>query len=143
MVSLKLPLAVGPKGLEREENVKESITSFLNLLLESSPGVSSVADSDFGFILNSLIFENFNENEDVISRRSGIYGKKISGNSRNLNTFASELQILVSEYETRLSDVSVSMIYSREERVIYVTIKGCVKESGEQYQYDSKIKVWK
>ena len=141
MISLQLPLCIGPEGLGREEDVRKSISSFLRLLLTSQSGFP--ADRNFGFLLNNLAFENFDEDEGVVTNRSGVYGKKISGSSINLNTFASELQRMVIQYEERLQDVSVSMTYEKHIRVINVTISGVIKGSEEKYQYDSRIQVWK
>ena len=44
-----------------------------------------------------------------------------------MNTFAAELKEVVKNYEKRLSDVAVTMTYIREERLIYVTIKGIIR----------------
>ncbi|MCQ2150126.1 MAG: hypothetical protein MJY45_07245 [Bacteroidales bacterium] len=141
MISLQLPLSIGPEGLAREEDVRKSISSFLRLLLTSQSGLS--ADRNFGFLLNNLTFENFDEDEGVVTGRSGVYGKKISGSSINLNTFASELQSIVVKYERRLQNVSATMEYDKRSRVINVTISGVIKGSEEKYQYDSRIQVWK
>lgn len=142
MVSLQLPLDIGKDGLARNVDLRASVSSFLRLLI-TTPYGACAADDGFGFIFNNLMLENFNEADGVVLGRSGVYGKKISGNSRNLNTFAAELQDAISRYEIRLSDVSVSMVYSREERDIYVTVNGTLKESGEEYKYQTTIKVWK
>lgn len=142
MVSLQLPLDIGKDGLARNADLRASVSSFLRLLITTPCGVCA-ADDGFGFIFNNLMLENFNEADGVVLGRSGVYGKKISGTSRNLNTFAAELQDAISRYETRLSDVSVSMVYSREERDIYVTVNATLKESGEEYKYQTTIKVWK
>lgn len=142
MVSLQLPLDIGKDGLARNADLRASVSSFLRLLITTPYGVCA-ADDGFGFIFNNLMLENFNEADGVVLGRSGVYGKKISGTSRNLNTFAAELQDAISRYETRLSDVSVSMVYSREERDIYVTVNATLKESGEEYKYQTTIKVWK
>lgn len=142
MISLKLPLEVTRTGLERQENTVLSINAFIELLLHSIQG-ESAADTDFGFLLNSMKFENFNESEGVVFGRTGPLGKKVSGTSRNLNTFASELCSVIKKYEPRLKDVSASMTYARVERVIYVNVKGVIVETEEDYQYDTIIKIWR
>ena len=35
------------------------------------------------------------------------------------------------------------MTYIREERKIYITVKGIIAENGKKYQYSSIINVWK
>lgn len=142
MMSLTIPLAVTGNGLQRCDNIKESITDYLKLLIFTGMG-DCPSDSEFGFLFNNLRFENFDENNGVVLGQTGRYGKKISGTSRTINTFASELCDLVKKYEHRLSGVNVSMSYIRAERLIYVTIKGTVIETGEDYSFDTTIKVWR
>ena len=93
----------------------------------------------------------FNENEGVVydsgdtdsmDGLQGIYDKKISGSSKSINTFASELKDSIIKYERRLEDVSVSMTYIREERQIYITIKGVIVSTKENYVYKQTIRVW-
>ena len=72
----------------------------------------------------------------------GIYDKKISGSSKSINTFASELKDAVIKYEHRLEEVSVSMTYIREERQIYITVKGVIVSTKENYVYKQTIRVW-
>jgi predicted component of type VI protein secretion system len=151
MTSISLPLNVGPKGLSREEKLKKSIDSSISLIL-STAQFSTPADPQFGFVFNNLRFEMFNENEGVVydsgdtdsmDGLQGIYDKKISGSSKSINTFASELKESVAKYERRLEDVTVSMTYIREERKIYITVKGLITETQADYQYTTTINVWK
>jgi hypothetical protein len=46
------------------------------------------------------------------------------------------------KYEQRLDDISVSMTYIREERQIYITVKGVIANSKEDYVFNKVIKVW-
>ena len=139
-----------PKGLQREESLKRSIDTNLYLII-TTERFSSPADPMFGFVFNNLRFEMFNENEGVVfdsgdtetmSNIQGAYDKKISGSSKSINTFASELKTVISKYEERLEKVSVSMTYIREERQIYITVKGVIVSTKEDYIYDQIIKVW-
>jgi predicted component of type VI protein secretion system len=68
---------------------------------------------------------------------------KISGSSKNMNTFAAELKELIKQYEKRLDDVSATMTYIREERKIYITIKGVIISSKEDYVFTTVLRVWK
>ena len=150
MTSISLPLQVGSRGLTREEKLKKSLDASISLIL-STPLFSTPADSQFGFVFNNLRFEMFNENEGVVydsgdtdymDGLQGIYDKKISGSSKSINTFASELKESILKYERRLEDVSVSMTYIREERQIYITIKGVIISTKENYVYKQTIRVW-
>ena len=150
MTSLSLPLRVSPKGLAREEKLKKSLDASIYLIL-TSPQFSTPADPQFGFVFNNLRFEMFNENEGVVydsgdtnsmDDLQGIYDKKISGSSKSINTFASELKESVLKYERRLEDVAVSMTYIREERQIYITVKGVIISTKENYVYKQTIRVW-
>jgi len=150
MTSISLPLSVGSKGLTREEKLKKSLDASISLIL-TTPMFSTPADPQFGFVFNNLRFEMFNENEGVVydsgdtdsmDGLQGIYDKKISGSSKSINTFASELKESVVKYEHRLEDINVSMTYIREERLIYITVKGVIVSTKENYVYKQTIRVW-
>lgn len=148
---LQLPLNINNSTLKREEKIETSINAFLSLLL-STPCNSCVADPDFGFVFNNLRFEIFDENEGVVfdsfnekhdsNNYEDLYVKKISGTSKNLNTFAVELKKVIEKYEKRLTQIAVSMTYVRDERKIYVNVKGYIPELEKDYQYISHIKIW-
>ena len=152
MKSISIPLSVVKGGLSRTEDPRKAIDSSLSLLM-STPCMSSVADPQYGFIFNNLRFEIFNESEGVVYNSSGfpyifegpdgLYSKKITGSSKNLNTFASELRDTISKYEKRLKDVNVTMTYIRQEQKIHVTVKGVIVTTNENYQYKTIINVWK
>ena len=150
MTSISLPLSVGSKGLTREEKLKKSLDASISLIL-TTPMFSTPADPQFGFVFNNLRFEMFNENEGVVydsgdtdsmDGLQGIYDKKISGSSKSINTFASELKESVVKYEHRLEDINVSITYIREERLIYITVKGVIVSTKENYVYKQTIRVW-
>ena len=152
MKNISIPLQIQKGTLARTEDPKNAIDEALALLM-GTPCYSSAADPGYGFVFNNLRFEIFDEKEGVVynssgSRRlmegwDGLYEKKISGSSNNLNTFAAELKETIETYEERLKNVSVSMTYIREERKIYITVKGIIAQNGKKYQYSSIINVWK
>ena len=141
----RIPLQINSGVLATYTDVKESIDAHVELLLTTPVG-SCVSDPNFGFILNNLRFEIFNENEGVVLNAdedsSELYEKKVSGSSRNVNTFAIELKQLIEHYEPRLEDVLVTMSYVREHRKIYITIKGVIIETQTNYQYQTSIRIW-
>ena len=148
---IAIPLNIDKKGLVREESLKQTIDESVYLLL-STPRYNNVADPNFGFVFNNMRFEIFDEHEGVVynsgdtayeNAMPGLYSKKISGSSKNMNTFAAELKEVIRQYERRLQDVSVTMTYIREERMIYVTVKGVVTETKEDYVYTTTMRVWK
>ena len=151
MKSIVIPFLINNKGLKRTENPKAAIDQTLSLLL-TTPCYSCAADPEFGFIFNNMRFEIFNENEGVVYNSTdnpnifegpeGLYSKKISGSSKNLNTFASELKATISKYEKRLSNISVSMTYMRQEQKIYVTVNAIITETKADYLYRTTINVW-
>jgi len=150
MESVIIPLRVKDGQISRTEVLKKSINDFMHMLL-TTPKFSVPADPQFGFVFNNLRFEIFNENEGVVYNSgdttdygslNGLYDKKISGSSKNLNTFAAELKKAVLTYEKRLEDVTVTMTYIREERQIYTTVKGVIAETGANYTFTTKYKVW-
>jgi hypothetical protein len=150
MTNISIPLQLTPKGLRREERLKRSIDANMYLII-TTERFSTPADPQFGFVFNNLRFEMFNENEgvvfdsgdtDTMSNIQGAYDKKISGSSKSINTFAAELKTAITKYENRLEKISVSMTYIREERMIYITVKGIIVSTKEEYVYDQTIKVW-
>jgi len=150
MSGITIPLLLTPKGLHRETSLRQSIDDVIHLIM-TTPRFSTPADPQFGFVFNNLRFEMFNENEgvvfdsgdtDTMNNLQGIYDKKISGSSRSINTFAAELKSAISQYEQRLDKISVSMTYIREERKIYITVKGTIIATGEDYTYNQTIRVW-
>lgn len=150
MTSISIPLLLTPKGLQRDESLKRSIDANMYLII-TTERFSTPADPQFGFVFNNLRFEMFNENEGVVfdsgdtdsmSNIQGAYDKKISGSSKSINTFAAELKSAITKYEDRLEKISVSMTYIREERLIYITVKGVIISTKEDYIYDQTIKVW-
>lgn len=152
MKNISIPLTVVKGGLARTEDPRKAIDSSLALLM-TTPCFSCAADPGYGFIFNNLRFEIFNEKEGVVYNSSGLlrqmegseglYDKKISGSSNNLNTFAAELKRTIENYEKRLQKVSVAMTYIREEKKIHITVKGVIAETETPYHYSSIINVWK
>ena len=136
MGSITIPLAIRDKRLERTDSITDAITGYLTLL-SSTPRYLTAADPEFGFVFNNLKFENVNEKEGVV------YNRKLSGSSKNLNTYAAELQQTINRYEPRLQDVKVSMTYIREEKRIYTTVNAVVAATQQPYQYATAIKVWR
>jgi hypothetical protein len=148
MNGLIAPIQITKKGLLKADNTKESIDSFLMLLLNSACGETPI-DPKFGFVFNNMRFEIFNEREGVIfnsveneENDNDLYSKKISGNSRNLNTFATDLKEVIMQYEPRLEDIATTMSYVRSERKVYITVTGIISESKEKYQFETTLKIW-
>ena len=151
MAYLAIPLEVTKNGLARVDKIKQALDESLTMLL-NTPRNNNVGDPQYGFVFNNMRFEIFDEHEGVIYNSGDtiydrglkdIYNKKISGSSKNMNTFAAELKEVVKNYEKRLSDVAVTMTYIREERLIYVTIKGILIQTKEDYVFTSTLRVWK
>ncbi len=149
--SITAPLRIAGGHLARTSDTARSVSDFLSLLISTSCG-SMGADPDFGFVFNNLRFEIFDEREGVVydstpavhdrNDPDDLYSKKVSGTSRNLNTFAQELKKAIGRYEHRLSDVSVSMVYTRETRSIAVTVEGRIAGMEKPYVYHNNIKIW-
>ena len=151
MAYLSIPLEVKKTGLAREKQIKKSLDESLHMLL-TTPRYNKISDPKYGFVFNNMRFEIFDEHEGVIynsgdtiyeSGLQDMYSKKISGSSKNINTFAAELKEVVQQYEKRLGDVAVTMTYIREERLIYITIKGIILSTKEEYVFTNTLKVWK
>mgnify|MGYP004449086991 FL=1 len=96
MENIKLPLKIEKGRFFKSTDVIESIDANLSLLIHSPQQLIGM-DPQFGFVFNNLRFEIFNENMGVVfnskpddndEEDNFIYEKKISGLSRNINTFA-------------------------------------------------------
>lgn len=150
MSYLSLPLCIDNGRFSRENDLKRSIDANLALLI-STPRHSCPADLDFGFVFNNFRFNIFNENEGVIfdsnpqltfDYENGMYNRKISGKSQNVNTFAAELNAVIHRYEPRLTNVKTSMTYQRDEKMVYVIVKGNIASTDEDYSFSTTIKAW-
>ena len=145
MKSVVSPLEIIMGSISRTNNQKESIDAFLEILLTSACGDCCI-DPEFGFIFNNMRFEIFNEREGTIFNSTltddPLYSKKVSGNSKNINTFATDLKKVIMKYEQRLSDVAATMSYVRDERKIYITVTGIIVDTQEKYKYDTTLKIW-
>lgn len=152
MINIEVPLRLSNGKLNVTNKIAQSIDAFLSLLI-MTPLHESIANRGFGFLFNNLRFEIFNENEGVVYNSSDtdepqglfsmdVYEKKISGSSKSLNTFAAELKEAIIRYEKRLDDVSVSISYIRDERLIYIVVKGIIGNTKEKYRYLTTLKVW-
>lgn len=151
-MAISIPLKIDKQSgrVSLYETERESIDCFLKLLL-STPQNSCRCNPNFGFVFTNFRFEIFNEKDGVMNyeeisneydENRELYNRKISGTSKSVNTFAKELQSAVERYETRLRNVTTQMSYMREKRLISITINGVIKSSGENYSYNSTIKVW-
>ena len=148
MAGIALPLQMKIGRLLRQTRTKDSVDSFIQLLI-STPKYSCSPDPEFGFVLNNLRFEILSESEGVIFKGDGpdavlseIYGKKVSGTSSSESTFAYELKEAIVSYEKRLKDVKVTMTYLREERNIYINVKGLLVEDESPYQLTTRFRIW-
>jgi predicted component of type VI protein secretion system len=150
MTNIALPLRVTSSGLAKERSLKRSIDASIELLLTTRL-FSSASDPMFGFVFNNVRFEIFDEHEGVVFDSNdtggvyglqGLYDKKISGSSKNMNTYAAELKEAIIANERRLRDVTASMTYMREERQVYVTIKGVIASTNKEYEYTNILKIW-
>lgn len=136
MATIAIPLTIQRGRFERTDSTAEAITGYLTLLVNSARYLTA-PDPSFGFAFNNFKFENVNEREGVV------YDRKLSGSSKNINTYAAELQKAIIRYEPRLQDVKVSMTYIREEKQIYTTVEGLIVATQAPYQFNTTIKVWR
>lgn len=149
--AIRLPLSIGVGAMQRSNDLKKSIDDSLELLLNTPLG-SCVADSNYGFVFNNMAFEIFDENDGTIYNTQperdgfgeyfGLYDKKISGNSKNISTFAAELRDAILKYERRIENPSVGMTYIREERIIHIMVKGYIPELDKNYEHKFTYKLW-
>ncbi len=150
-MNISIPLSKEPKSGRLElSDTRHSIDRFLELLIATPKG-SVICDPGFGYLFSNLRFEIINEFEELVNIGQhtvdqfgdfAIYDKKISGESKNNNTFASDLKSTIERYEKRLRGVTVAMKYVRRRRNIDITINATMVGSGEPYTLKTKINIW-
>lgn len=145
-MNLKSPLNIVGGLLERTEDQKSSIDQSLELLLNTQIGTVPLAP-DYGFVFSNLRFQNIDESQGTVyddspEKDDPLYKLKLSGSSKNLQTFAAELNETIKKYERRLGDTSTVMTYIRQSRTIIVAVRGTIAESGLPYEYRTLIKIW-
>ena len=144
---ISIPLEIKDKRIRQEDDLKRSIDSAIGLLLQT-PRWGCKSDPNYGFVLRNLQFEVFNENEGTVhspeteTPDQNLYTKKVSGSSKNFNSFAAELKTAIEDYESRLYNVGATLTYVREEKTIYVTIEGLRSDTRKPYQYETTIRIW-
>ena len=140
-------------------NMKESIDTFLRLLISSNK-YDSIADEDFGFCLEDFRYEGFSpesgqfldrpqvskdktENTMLNEIRDPLYSKRLIGNSKRPDTFARELKSSIERYEKRLKDISVTMDFQKNGRLIHVIVTGVINNAANTLYYNEfNIEVW-
>ena len=154
-MNIYAPLEITKKGIRREEKLEESIGKTIDMILQT-PCNSCAVDPEFGFVFNNMRFETIDESDGTISnppereewkewknRRKELYNLKVSGNSKNTNTFAAILQEAIKRYEPRLTGVDTLLTYVREKKIIEVAVKGTINETGKPYEYKTIINIWR
>ena len=145
MTHLLTPLSVKKGAIDHTDDIRESLNLSIELLLNTPLG-GVATDPEFGFVFTGLKFEIFEENNGTIHTElkdtSPIYKKKISGSSKNIQTFSSELNEAIHQYEPRLRDTATVMTYIREKKEILVAVRGVILTTQEPYEYRTTIKVW-
>ena len=148
-MDLSLPLSISKHRFLRSKSLNEAIIDNLELII-STPVGECVIDPDFGFILNNFRFEIFNEEYGTIYNSKALesdidayYNEKLSGTSKNLDTYAAELKSAIENYEKRLKKVSVSLNYVRLDRKIYISILGFRTIDDVEFNYQTSLNTWK
>ena len=142
-----------------DNNMKASIDAFIKLLISSNK-YDSIADDEFGFCLEDFRYEGFSsedarfldrmpvqkdttENTMLSAIKNPLYSKKLIGNSKNADTFARELKMCIERYERRLKDISVTMDFQKNARIIHVIVTGVINNAANTIYYNEfNIEVW-
>ena len=141
MRNLALPLKIEKGRLVGHKDIRDAIDESISLII-STPVLSTPVDPEFGFVFSNLRFEQIDEKEGVVMTDSQLCDKKISGNSRNLDTFAADLRDSILRAESRLTGVKVSTTYITEERTLHITVSGVIKETSEDYRFHTTFAIW-
>jgi len=117
------------------DSVKESINDFIHLLV-TSPNGSFVPDAEFGFSLRNCYFENTNSKDEL-------KGKKIGGESYNLNNYAKDFERAIKRFEPRLQNVQVKTEFDRRLSKMTLFLTGTIAGTKEEYQQKLTLYIWK
>lgn len=151
-MNIALPLTLNKKSNHLSTfDLIHSIDTYLNLIIFTPKG-SYICDSSFGFTFLNFQFEIFNELEGVVNYTPQSdyetnesvmsYNKKISGSSRNIDTFAYDLKVAIDRYEQRLNNIEVDIAYVKADRVVKVYVSANIAATEEPYSFETKINVW-
>ena len=142
-----------------DSHIKESIDTFLRFLISSNK-YDSIADEDLGFCLEDFRYEGFSsESGQFLERKQlskdktentmlneicdPLYNKRLIGNSKRSDTFARELKLCIERYERRLRDVTVTMDFQKNGRLIHVIVTGVINNVANTLYYNEfNIEVW-
>ena len=145
MTYLSTPLSISNGRIAKTDDIRQSLNYSIEMILNTPTGCLA-PDPDYGFVFTGLKFELFEENNGTIHTDAGdntpLYRKKISGSSKNIQTFASELNEAIRQYEPRLRETAAVMTYIREKKEIMVAVRGTIISTLEPYEYRTTIKVW-
>ena len=118
-----------------DKSIKESITNFINLMVNSPYG-SFKPNTRFGFSLNNCYFENPNSKDEI-------KGKKILGKSDNVGNFANDMEKAIKLFETRLQSLDIKTDYDKAKSRIAITINGVITETRKSYKQELEFFIWK
>jgi len=133
MNGFKIPIKVTKNFVKENDTktVKASLDDFIELIVFSANG-SFKADYYFGFVFQNTKFQNTDHGEQIEA-------KKISGDSMNKNNYAYDLKIAIEDYETRMKNVRVVIIYEQHKKKVSIDIKGIYEEDFTEKIYNKNI----
>ena len=117
--------------LSEEQELKKSICDFLKLLL-NSPNGSFKPDYGFGFSLNNFKFENI----------GNATGAGYTINDKKIKNYNTDLQKVISKFETRLSDVQVTVELNSEKTIVDIIIKAKILNNID-FSEKFAVYIWK
>ena len=117
------------------DSIKESITDFIRLLI-TSPNGSFIPDTEFGFSLKNCYFENTNSKDEL-------EGKKIGGNSDNINNYAKDFEHAIKKFEPRLKNVLVKTEFEKRLSKMTLFLSGTIVGTKEEYKQEFTLYIWK
>lgn len=142
---LRIPLQVHKGRLSRDNNIKEAIDANIAVIINTPVGTVP-CDPVFGFSLQKLRFEMINEMRGTVysglDDKNPDYDKKMSGTSKNIQTFAADLNDALRQYEPRLSNTDVSLTYIPQSKTIVIIVKGTIRDTDEDYKYTDTMRLW-
>ena len=133
MNGFKIPIKMTDSFVKENDTktVRASIDDFIELIVFSANGCFK-ADYYFGFVFQNTKFQNTDHGEQIES-------KKISGDSINKNNYAYDLKLAIEEYETRMKNVRVMIIYDQDNKKVSIDIRGQYEEDFTEKNYNKNI----
>jgi hypothetical protein len=138
-MSLRVPLQINNRNIYADNQHKDvvlSINQFIDLIVSTRLG-GFIPCYDFGFAFQNARYQSFS------FTNASIDSTNINSTSKNKENFAYLLKKSIEKFETRLSNIFVTMNYNPDEIKITILIEGKINVGKpEKYNRTLEMIIW-